>query len=337
LPGIAVALVTAVVAISANVGSASRSEASPRTLTDHQIGAPSSLQNSAPVTYESDGFSAKTCSGTSSALQYVVTYPTSPGPHPIVFATRGSGFAGTANCTNGKPFYLGEQKIMNQWAAAGYVAVNIEYHGFDNGLYGDLTYPGPGKWGTTADGTVELDVKPAINYFLSHDPGQYGADPSTGVVLFGGSSGGNDAYMVALTGIPGYTVSAVIGWSAQLDVAASVGGRNAFDKYMQTKPNTDVEHFADPFYRLTPTAPPQYGANGLHEIHDPATVEDYMTECRAMQVKACWERILDTSLHGEAYAFLPITGQPPEIIDPAAQPGATVIQDSISFANQFVS
>src|SRR5579859_133534 len=124
---------------------------------------PFSTAQTSQIVYGNDGFGTGTCDGTGS-LSYVVIYPTAPGVYPVVFGTVGTGFHGAAACVNGQPQYLQFNGEMQLWAQAGFVAVNIEYHGTDNGLFGDMTYPGAGQWGTKADATVELDLKPAIQF-----------------------------------------------------------------------------------------------------------------------------------------------------------------------------
>jgi hypothetical protein len=295
------------------------------------------IESGAEIVYGDDGFSAGRCQGRSSQLHYVVFYPSTPGPHPIVFGMQGTGFAGSAGCSaaSGKEAYRGLDPAMKAWAQAGFVAVNIEYHGYSNGLFGDMTYPGPGRWGDVADATVELDIKPAMLYFLSHDPQRYGAAESSGVVVFGGSSGAHNAYMVGITGLQGHRISAVVGWSGLPDVADSGAyPESVFDRYMRTRPGTDVEYFGDPEHRLSSTGPPQYIANGLKEFISPANAERYNAHCRALAAAVCWERVLNTSAHAQGYAAYTFSGQPPEITDPRAAVGTNVQQDSIEFAQR---
>jgi hypothetical protein len=223
---------------------------------------------------------------------------------------------------------------MSQWAKAGFVAVNIEYHGYRDGLYGDLTYPGRGKWGNTADGIVQRDVKPAVEYFFGHDPGQYGADERRGVIAFGGSSGAHNAYMLSITGVPGHRIWAAAGWSGLPD--ASLGGsvaQAAFDTYMQTKPGTDIEKFGDPAHRITATSPPQYIAGGTGEFIAAANAERYFQICKRLKVALCYERILNTSAHAAGYERYAFMGKPPEITNPKAVRGQTVFRDTIDFAD----
>jgi hypothetical protein len=287
------------------------------------------------VAYGDDGFVARRCSGPSSQLHYVVFSPSSPGPHPIVFGMAGTGFSGSADCAGSLETYRHIDAVMQNWARAGFVAVNIEYHGFANGLYGNVTYPGPGRWGTVADGTVELDIKPAMQFFLSHNPSRYGADERSGIVVFGGSSGAHNAYMVGATGLSGHRISAVVGWSGLPDVAAASSyPESIFDRYMQTTPGTDTEYFGDPQHRLGPGAPPQYVANGLSEFISPTNAENYVQRCQAVAVAACWLRIPNTSLHAQAYMTYKFTGAPPEISQPTAAVGTSVLLDSIAFAER---
>jgi|SRR5579884_745430 len=294
------------------------------------------VTQSPEITYGDDGYFAQGCSGPSSKLHYIVFYPSSPGPHPIVFGMSGSGFAGNAGCDPkiGKDQYQTFDFEMREWAKAGFVAVNIEYHGFQNGLYGDTTYPGRGKWGTAADGIVQLDVKPAVEYFFAHNPGQYGADERQGVIAFGGSSGAHNAYMLSLTGVPGHRIWAAAGWSGLPD--ASLGGSVAervFDAYMQTQPGTDVENFGDPEHRISAKSPPQYIANGTAEFISAANAEHYFQTCRQLKVSLCYERIVNTSAHAGEYEDYVFTGSPPEITIPQAVKGRTVLEDTIAFAD----
>jgi hypothetical protein len=291
---------------------------------------------SAEITYGDDGHIAQQCSGPSSKLHYTVFYPASPGPHPIVFGMSGSGFAGNAQCdsTTKMDAYHVLDWEMKRWATAGYVAVNIQYHGWLNGLYGDLTYPGPGKWSNIADGSVQLDIKPAIEYFFSHNPGQYGAQESQGVIAFGASSGGHDAYMLSLTGVPDHRIWAAVGWSGLPDVSlAGTTARSVFDKYMRTQPGTDVENFGDPEHRIGPTSPPEYVANGTAEFIAAANAEQYFKTCKQLNILDCYERIPNTTQHALAYENYVFTGVPPEITNPLAVRGQTVFDDTIAFAN----
>jgi hypothetical protein len=280
------------------------------------------------------------CSGPSADLHYVVFSPSGAGPFPVVFGMIGTGFDGAATCTQGgkRETYRGMDRIMQRWAQAGYVAVNIEYHGVRDGLFGDLTYPGAGKWAGLADGTVELDIKPAIEHFLAHDAGRFHADERIGLIVFGSSSGAHNAYMVGATGVPGHHISAVIGWSGLPDAElAGNYARHIFDSYMRTTPGSDAESFGDPQHRLQEGAPPQYVANGLAEFIDPQTARAYYELCRSLGIAACWLRIPDTATHAAGYADYVFTGQSPESTMPDAEVGLTVQQDSIVFAERYSS
>ena len=101
-------------------------------------------RESGEITYMTDGYTAHTCNGRDGRLTYVVFSPNSAGPHPVVFGMMGTGFGGSQECDakTGKPLYRAMDPVMKEWAEAGFVAVNIGYHGVSNGLYGDLSYPG---------------------------------------------------------------------------------------------------------------------------------------------------------------------------------------------------
>lgn len=289
------------------------------------------------VTYEHDGYSQQTCSGTD-ALSYTVISPDTTGLHPIVFGMGGTGFQGSAGCSQGSsyPEYLGFNGIMANWAKKGFVAVNIEYHGFANGLYGNVSYPGAGKWKNIADGTVQIDIKPAIRYFLSNDPAKYGADPTLGVVIFGASSGAHNAYMVGATQIAGVPISAVVGWSGLPDVSEAGNYPNSvFDRYMRASPGSDVEKFGDPMHRINSAMAPQYIANGLSEFISPLNAIDYAGALTQNGI-VNWLRIPDTDRHASGYAFYKFTDQSPEESIPSAPVNKTVMQDSINFALKYV-
>jgi len=215
--------------------------------------------------------------------------------------------------------------------------VNIEYHGYDDGLFGDASYPGT-DWGTAADGISELNVKVAMEHFLANDPQQYGADPSKGIVVFGGSAGGHTAHLVGSTGIDGYAISAVVGWSAMPE--ASKAGTKTFDRYMETTTGSDVFRFGDAIHRITASSPPQYISNSVGEFLNPQNAIDYYNTCVGLLgASKCYLRIMDkTSCHAAGcsnYVF----GQQGhnDITDPPATPGSTLFQDTIAFADQFVT
>ncbi|GAC1341344.1 MAG: hypothetical protein NVSMB29_11680 [Candidatus Dormibacteria bacterium] len=297
-------------------------------------GAPA-VRETGQITYMTDRFTAPACGGGSTAdLSYVVFSPSSAGPHPIVIGMQGTGFAGSAGCNRatGKPAYRSLDANMMQWAEAGFVAVNVGYHGYTNGLYGNLSYPGT-QWGTAADGTVELNIKPAVAYFLSHDPQQYGADPSLGLIAFGGSSGAHNAYMLAITGVVGARFLGAVGWSGLPDEAdAGAYPQSVYLKYMNSPAGSDTVNFGDPLHRLSASAPPQYIANGSGEFIAPANAVTYWQRCQQLGITACWLRIPDTPGHALAYTQYRFTGQPAERSDPAIAPGVSVMADSVAFA-----
>jgi hypothetical protein len=302
-------------------------------------GPPTGINTSPEILYMTDTYMAKDPRGRMSGdLHYIVFSPTTRGPHPIVFGMQGSGFKGTADCMGGKHTqYRNIDRHLFPWVQAGFVAVNIEYHGYANGLYGDLTYPGKGKWGDIADGTVELNVKPAVLHFLSHDPGQYGADPSLGMVAFGGSSGAHNAHMLGITGVPGCHFACVVAWSGQPDNTDNEENPHFNSLYMRTTNGSDKEWFADPMHRLTASSPPQYTANGLDEFIHSKNAIVYQEYCvKVLGPDNCWLRIPNTNLHAAAYANYKFIGVAPEVTSPPAVVGTTVEQDSILFASRYV-
>jgi len=295
---------------------------------------------SGEVTYLSDGFVAKRCSGPTDALHYEVFPSPITGRHPIAFILTGTGWKGSADCdtTTRLERYRLMDPVAQAWAQAGYVAINVETHGYANGLHGDLTYPGPGLWeaSTIADAQVEIDIKAAVRFFFaSHPLATYGADESLGLLAVGSSSGAHDAYMLALTGVPGHRFTLAVGWSGFPD--ATLGGsygESVFDTYMQTTPGSDVESFGDPIHRLTATSPPEYVSNATREFVGKAGAEAYVAACRQLGVPA-WLREPNTSNHAAAYLQYVFTGIAPEFSDPPASVGATVSQDTWSFASAY--
>ena len=301
---------------------------------------PAGVNASPEILYMTDKYLATNCSGRLSGdLHYIVFSPTTPGPHPIVFGMQGSGFKGVAGGRVGQKHtqYRNEDVHLFPWVKAGYVAVNIEYHGYMNGLYGDLTYPGKGKWGDIADGTVELNVKPAVLHFLSHNPGQYGAVPALGMVAFGGSSGAHNAYMLGITGIPGYHFACVVGWSGQPDNTDNEENTHFNALYMRTTNGSDKEWFADPMHRLKPSSPPQYTANALKEFIHVKNAIVYQAYCvKMLDPNNCWLRVPNTAKHADGFSNYKFTGVAPEVSSPPAVVGMTVEQDSILFAARYV-
>lgn len=99
----------------------------------------------------------------------------------------------------------------------------------------------------------------------------------------GGSSGGHNAYMLALTGVPGYHFAAAVGWSGLPDAGASGAyARSVFDRYMRASPGSDRGNFGDPYHRITANSPPQYIANGLTEFIAPANAVEFKSRCLAV-------------------------------------------------------
>jgi hypothetical protein len=294
--------------------------------------------NPVEFTYVHDGFVANRCSGPTDALHYEVFVPPRHHPHPIAFMIDGTGWLGSADCnpSTGQEYYHEMDPVALEWAQAGYVVVNVEEHGFMDGLFGDMTYPGPGAWenSTVADAVVQIDVKAAVRFFFAHDPiGHFDADESLGLVAVGSSSGGHDAEMLALTGVSGHRFTAAVAWSGLPD--ARLGGADAqsvFDVYMRTTAGSDVESFGEPIDRLTPDAPPQYVANGTQEFESPAGTAAYFAACQALGVTS-WLRILNTDLHGAYYLDYVFTGTLPEFTEPPARVGWTVGADSLLFAS----
>ena len=303
-------------------------------------GPPAGVNTSPEILYMTDKYMATNCSGRlSGELHYTVFSPAAAGPHPIVFGMQGSGFKGVAGGRVGQKHtqYRNLDRCLWPWVKAGFVAVNIEYHGYANGLYGDLTYPGKGKWGAVADGTVELNVKPAVLHFLSHNPGQYGADPSLGMVSFGGSSGAHNAHMLGITGVPGYRFACVVAWSGQPDNTDNEENVHFNSLYMRTTNGSDKEWFADPMHRLEASSPSQYTANGLQEfIHEKNAVVYHKLCVKVLGPSNSWLRIPNTTLHAAAYANYKFTGLAPEVTSPPAVIGTTVEEDSILFASRYV-
>jgi len=292
------------------------------------------------MTYLSDGFVANRCLGPTDALHYNVFTPTTVGRHPIAFVLDGTGWKGSAECdpTTGVEKYRAMDSVARAWAIAGYVAIDIEVHGYANGLYGDLTYPGPGLWQGSgiADADVEIDVKAAVRFFFAHSPlATYGADERLGLVAVGSSSGAHDAHMLSLTGVAGHRFTLAVAWSGF--PAATLGGaygEGVFDTYMRATRGSDVENFGDPIHRLSSTSPPQYVSNATGEFINEAAAEAFVSACRALGVIA-WLREPDSSNHAAGYLPYVFTGIAPERSDPPATIGQTVAQDSWSFASLY--
>jgi len=298
------------------------------------------------ITYMADTVSANRCAGPSPDLHYKVFYPNDQTKlYPIVFGMKGSGYDGTADCDLGVQLekYRSLDSQMKEWADAGWVAVNVEYHGKANGRFGRDSYPGP-NWGSMADGTVELNVKRAVQYFFDHNPGQWGADETKGIVAFGGSSGGHNAYMLALTApVAGHQFAAAIGFSGAPDAADSGTAEGPYIQYMcdgqPVCPNQDVYNFGDPYHRIGASSPAQYVANSVGEFVAYQNAENYWQRCRDLNVIACWIRIVKGDSHGMGYAhqvFDPICDPECDLhVQPAAR-GVDVLADAIAFAQRAI-
>ena len=113
------------------------------------------------------------------------------------------------------------------FAKAGWVVLVVEYHGTDDGPYGDLTYPGPDS-GSAADGIVQLDLKGAVSFFAGNNPRRYGASISKDLIAIGASSGGHNACMLALTDS---RFTGAIGWSGMPDAADAGNSEGQLDHY----------------------------------------------------------------------------------------------------------
>jgi hypothetical protein len=292
------------------------------------------------IIYMTDTVMGRPCAdspGTPFDLHYNVWYPDDGKAHPIVFTFQGRGFRSTSTCVEGNvESFENMDPEAETWASSGFVAVNVEYHGYDDGLFGDLTYPGPGQWDSIADGSVELNLKVAVNFFLSHNPAQYGAAESKGLIAFGGSAGGHAAHMLAITGPGGgHTIAAAIGWSGLPDAHdGGPSGENPFLTYMRATDPSDRMNFGDPYHRLAATSPPQYVANSTGEFIEEQNAINYWQLCRQVGVAACWLRIPPNNAHATAYENYCFTAQQGEVTKPQATLHITVFDDSIKFADK---
>jgi hypothetical protein len=319
-------------------------------------GRPSGVLVTNPIPYFDDApYVGHPCSEDTSILHYKVFYP-SPVPgvtHPIVFVFQGAGFHSVSDCDpdTGQDLWLSMDNEAMTWAANGFVAVNVEYHGLDASppLYGDSTCPTPdcerSEWGSTADGYVERNLKQAVEKFFVRKPlERYGADENKGLIAFGGSAGAHAAYMLAITSVgSGRQFDAAIGWSGMGDIA--LAGWNAlrpYENYMDAQPNSplpgsDAFDFGSPKVRLTSSGPAMYIANGQSELTVlPASAQGFYDQCVALGVSRCWLRLLDTEEHAtgyESYAFHGASDSI-EVTVPLASTGVTVFQESICFARR---
>jgi hypothetical protein len=293
------------------------------------------------------------CLEDTSILRYKVFYPDrAPGvTYPVVFVFQGAGFNSVSDCNpdTGQDKWLSMDNEATTWAANGFVAVNVEYHGVDATppLYGDSTCPTPdcsrSQWGSAADGYVERNLKQAVDVFFRRNPlALYGADETKGLIAFGGSAGAHGAYMLALTSVRSvHSFDAAIGWSGMGDIAHA--GPNAVGPYRNymnaTFPaiGSDQFDFGSPKVRVTSSGPAMYIANGQFEsVVDPASAQGFYDQCVALGISRCWLRLLDSDQHAtgyENYAFKGPIDQS-EITMPLAPMGVTVFRESICFAHR---
>jgi hypothetical protein len=292
------------------------------------------------------------CAEDSSTLHYKVFYP-SPArgvTYPIVFLFQGAGFHSVSDCDpdTGQDKWLSMDNEATTWAASGFVAVNVEYHGLDSTppLLGDSTCPTPdcarGQWKSAADGYVERNLKQAVNVFLDRNPvDRYGADEKKGLIAFGGSAGAHAAYMLAITNVgSAHPFNAAIGWSGMGNIAdAGSDATNPYEMYMDALPDSplpksDQFDFGSPFVRITSQAPAMYIANGQFEFVLPASAQEFYSQCVTLGVSKCWLRLVDSVDHATGYENYRFRGAVDlnEFTVPTAVRGVTVFQDSICFA-----
>ena len=98
--------------------------------------------------------------------------------------------------------------------------------------------------------------------------------------------------------------------------------------------------FGDAIHRITASSPHQYMSNSVDEFLDYQNAVDYYDTCsNLLGPSKCYLRILDqTDCHATGcskYVF----GQAGhnDTTEPPATPGTTLFQDTIAFANQFVT
>lgn len=282
------------------------------------------------------------CAGFAQADLYVqVQYPDSGGPYPVVFAMKGTGFAGSSSCSGGNANY---RDILNDsgadWAAAGFVCVAIEYHGKAENLFGDVTYPGT-TWGNSIDGTVQQNIRRAVDAFLAGTLGSlsgFRCNPSLGIIAFGGSSGGHNAFNLAMTD-PRFT--GAIQLSGLPDVVLSGNtARNVHTvDYMRGTFGSDREKFSDSRERIknAPNKCPFYIAGSQVEFIDQASPSGFYDQCVSQGIPA-WLRIVAGGGHSMTswpYVFGSTAG---DIIKggPTINPGDTVAKDAVRFAKSIV-
>jgi hypothetical protein len=240
-----------------------------------------SILKSSQITYMTDVFKSLECfppagEGWTANLHYEVLYP-QDGPgvtHPILFAIKGAAFNDNTSCTDGVNNYQRMDDVITPWVRRGFVVVNVEYHSKNNGLYGDASCPNPTcspPWDDLADGVAELNLKNAINFFFDHDPAQYGADESKGIVIFSTSSAANYSFVLGATSPVGtHTLDAVIGWSGLGDPSVSGEAEANYEDYMEsTDPSSDRYHFGSPVQRISSTSPAIWISSSLGEVVAP--------------------------------------------------------------------
>jgi hypothetical protein len=292
------------------------------------------------------------CSEDTSILHYKVFYPSpvKDVTYPVVFLFQGAGFHSVSDCDpdTGQDKWLSMDNEAARWAASGFVAVNVEYHGLDATppLYGDSTCPTPDcsqlEWASAADGYVERNLKQAVEVFFERNPlDRYGADESKGLVAFGGSAGAHGAYMLGIANVGSdHPFDAVIGWSGMGAIAeAGPDALGPYETYMNAlapAPGTDEFNFGSPNVRITSDAPAMYIANGQFEFVYPASAQKFYDHCTALGVSRCWLRLVDSDQHATGYENYTFQGpaDPVEITVPQARTGVTVFRDSICFAHR---
>ncbi len=307
------------------------------------------ISSTRPIRYMSDTVNGTPCGvPPTPLLHYRVFYPkfVAGVTYPIVFGANGAGFEGNSDCYKGANRWSAYDPIMQTWAQAGFVAVNIEYHGYNDGLFGDSTCPtgdcAP-PWGSVADGFVERNIKVAIQYFFDHDPARYGADESKGVISFGGSAGGHGMYMLALTGpVGGHTFAAGVAWSGMPNITvAGTKSVNPYDSYMETSGTTgNTFDFGNAYLRMTSASPALYFANGIAERVNKASAQTAYDQCVALAISMCSLRIVDDgNAHAAQYKDYAFKGpsDPNEVSDPPAVVGMTVFDDTICFAKKVLA
>jgi hypothetical protein len=221
-------------------------------------------------------------------LHYQVFSPSAGqgGPYPIVFGFQGSGYKSTSECDQGVDRWTHLNEEMRMWAANGFVAVNVEYHGSDATppLFGNLSCTDAphdcpkARWASFADGSPEWDLLPAIRWFLdcTGNPQQcgtvYGGDVTSPITVFGGSAGGHAALMLGVIGaMRGLSVGSAVAFSGMANPFLSEhagytpDARQVYAGYMQagTSYGSNRFKFGSPYERIGTVPrtdlPPLYG------------------------------------------------------------------------------